>query len=307
MLACWQEVNAGSTTICNENAYKGTMWKKRDIVRVSAVIIGTIVGWGLIRLIFPSLDYYPPESLTSELERSWFVNAGVRKLAMMSYAITALIVMAILFNVVQQRWPGRGSYKGLAFGTSFGVVWFFGFLGGWAFLGTTLRAELLNGVVDPVPLAFGGWLIGLAVGRDVPQTEQQTSTPWLAIPMVAFGFVVVHALGATLLKSVVGPASSLLFVPTNPLQFALLAGLGLWVGGMYVVLRAGLPFKSTWARVAFFAFGVFGFSWTWFHMFLVIIDLAGLLHVGLLAGLPGAVGVFVGALAYEWLARVIPS
>ena len=89
--------------------------------------------------------------------------------------------------------------------------------------------------------------------------------------------------------------------------FALLAGLGLWVGGMYVVLRAGLPFKSTWARVAFFAFGVFGFSWTWFHMFLVIIDLAGLLHVGLLAGLPGAVGVFVGALAYEWLARVIPS
>ena len=36
-------------------------------------------------------------------------------------------------------------------------------------------------------------------------------------------------------------------------------------------------------------------------MFLVIIDLAGLLHVGLLAGLIGAVGVFAGALIYEWL------
>ena len=278
------------------------MWKKRDIVRVTAVVIATIVGWGLIRLLFPGLDYYPPESLTNSLDRSWFVTAGLRKLAMACYATVALIVMAILFGVVQRRWPGRGSFKGFAFGASFGVVWFFGFLGGWAFLGTTLRAELLNGVVDLVPLAVAGWLIGLAAGRDVPQSGQRVSRPWLAILLVAFGFLAVHALGATLFEGIVGPASSLLFVPTNPLQIALLAGLGLWVGAMYVVLRAGLPGESAWARVAFFAFGIFGFSWTWFHMFLVIIDLAGLLHVGLLAGLMGAVGVFAGAFIHEWLA-----
>ena len=278
------------------------MWKKRDIVRVCTVIIVTIVGWGLIRLIFPSLDYYPPESLINNLERSWVVIAGIRKLAMACYATLALIVMAILFGVVQQRWPGRGSLKGLAFGASFGIVWFFGFLGGWAFLGTTLRAELLNGVVDLIPLAIAGWLIGLAVGRDVPHSVQRVPRPWLAILLVAFGFLAVHALGATFFNDLVGSASSLLFVPTNPLQIALLAGLGLWTGGTYIVLRAGLPGESTWARVAFFAFGVFGFSWTWFHMFLVIIDLAGLLHVGLLAGLMGAVGAFAGAFIYEWLA-----
>lgn len=283
------------------------MWTKRDIVRAGAAIFGTLVGWGLIRLLFPILDYYPPESLTGNLERSWFVTAGVRKLAMVGYVTVALVVMAMLFNVVQQRWSGRGSFKGMVFGASFGVVWAFGFLGGWAFLGTTLRAELLNGVVDLVPWLVAGWLIGLAVGRDVPQAEQRMPRPWLAVLLVALGFVAVHALGATLLDDLVGPASTLLFVPTNPLQIALLAGLGLWVGGMYVVLRAGPAFENTWARVAFFAFGVFGFSWTWFHMFLVIIDLAGLLHVGLLAGLLGAVGVFAGALAYEWLARVTPG
>jgi len=129
--------------------------------------------------------------------------------------------------------------------------------------------------------------------------------PFLATLLLAFGFVAFHALGATFLDDLVGSASSLLFVPTNPLQIALLAALGLWVGWMYMVLHAGLPFESTWARVAFFAFGVFGFSWTWFHLFLVIVDLAGLLHVGLLVGLLGAVGVFAGALAYEWLARAI--
>lgn len=282
------------------------MWNKRDIIRVSTAIVGTIVGWGLIRLLFASLDYYPPESLISNLERSWFVTAGVRKLAMACYATVALIVMAILFGVVQQRWPGRGSFKGFAFGASFGVVWFFGFLGGWAFLGTTLRAELLNGVVDLVPLAVSGWLIGLAVGRDVPRSGQRVPRPWLAIFLVAFGFVAVHAAGATFFAEIGGPASSLLFVPTNLIQFTLLAGLGLWAGGMYIVLYQGLAGESTWARTAFFAFGIFGFSWTWFHLFLVIIDLAGLLHMGLLVGLMGAVGVFAGAIAYEWLARVLP-
>ena len=66
-------------------------------------------------------------------------------------------------------------------------------------------------------------------------------------------------------------------------------------------------FETTWARVAFFAFGVFGHSWTWFHLFLVIIDFASVLLAGLLVGLIGAVGVFAGALAYEWLARVVPK
>ncbi len=130
--------------------------------------------------------------------------------------------------------------------------------------------------------------------------------PWRAVLLVAVIFVAVHALGATLLADLVGSTSGLLLVPTTPLQIAVLAGLGVWVGGMYVVLRAGPPFESTWARVAFFAFGVFGHSWTWFHLFFVI-EFAGVLHEVLLVGLIGAVGVFAGALAYERFAGVRPN
>lgn len=281
------------------------MWTKRDVVRAAVAIIATMVGWGLIRLLFPSLDYFPPESLMAELERSWVFDAGIRKVAMAIYATLALVLMAVFLKVVQGRWPGRGAAKGLALGGFIGGVWALGFLGGWAFLGTTLPQELKNIAVDSIPLTAGGWLIGLAVGQDVPRSERPVTKAWLAVLLVAIGFVAVHALGATLLVDLVGPGSALLFVPTTALQIALLVGLGLWAGGMYRVLRPWLPFESPWARAAFFAFGVFGHCWTWFHLFIPVMDFGGVLHLGLLVGLLGAFGVFVGGLIYEWLARVI--
>ncbi|UCE76132.1 MAG: hypothetical protein JSU62_09700 [Gammaproteobacteria bacterium] len=167
--------------------------RKRDIVRTGAAIITTLAGWGLIRFVF--FDYFPPESLIRDLQRSEFVSAGMRKPAIACYATVALIMMAVFFNIVQVRWPGRGGVKGLAFGASLGVVWSFGFLTGWAFLGTTLRAELLNSVVDLIALAVAGLLIGLVAGRDVPRSERGMWKPWLAVLLVALGFVAVHAGG----------------------------------------------------------------------------------------------------------------
>ena len=189
----------------------------------------------------------------------------------------------------------------MVFGASLGVVWSFGFLTGWAFLGTTLRAELLNSVVDLTALSVAGWLIGLAVGRDVPRSRRGMWKPWLAVILVAFGFVVVHAFGSWFLADHVASTADLLLIPTTLPQIALLFGLGVWVGGMFVVLHAGLPFDNAWSRAALFAFGVFGLSWTWFHVFFAI-EFAGVLHTVLLVGLIGALGVFAGALAYEGFA-----
>lgn len=278
------------------------MWKKRDIVRASFAIIVTLVGWALIRLAFPPLDYYPPESLVRDLGPSWFATAGIRQPVKVAYVTVALVLMTLIFKVVQERWPGRGAIKGLVFGVWFGIVWSFGFLTGWAFLGTTLRAELLNSVVDLIPLAIYGWLIGVAIGRDVPRSAQRTMKPWLAVLLVTFGFVMVHTVGTRFIADLVDPASSMLLIPASPLQILLLVGLGIWAGGGYVVLRTGLPFESMWARAAFYAFGVFGYCWTWFHLFFVI-EIADVLPAVLLVGIVGAVGVFAGSLTYEWFAR----
>lgn len=280
------------------------MWKKQDIVRAGTAIIVTLAGWVFIRLAFPQLDYYPPESLVRDLGPSWIAETGIRQPVKVAYVTVALVSMALFFKIMQQRWPGRGVVKGLVYGTWFGLVWSLGFLTGWAFLGTTLRAELINCIVDLIPLAVAGWLIGVAIGTDVPKAAYGTTKSLLAILLVTFGFVGVHTLGAIFLADFVGPASRLLLIPASPLQITLLAGLGACAGGMYVVIREWLPFESAWARTAFFAFGVFGYCWTWFHLFFVI-EIAGVLPAVLLVGLTGAAGVFAGSLAYESLARII--
>jgi len=267
----------------------------RESMRAGAVIIAG-AALGLVRFVI--YDYVPPEGLIRNLERSVFVTTGMQMSAKTVFAAVAISMMAVFFRLVQQRLPGRRGVKGLVFGASLGIIWSFGFFTGWAFLGTTLRADFLNSVVDLIALAFAGWLIGLAIGSDVPRSEHETWKPWLAVLLVAVGFVSVHALGAWLFADLFTSTADLLLVPTTLTQVVLLAGLGMWTGVMYVMLRTGLPFNKTWARVAFFAFGVFGHSWTWFHVFFVI-EFAGVLPTVLLVGLIGAAGVFAGAIIYE--------
>jgi hypothetical protein len=104
-----------------------------------------------------------------------------------------------------------------------------------------------------------------------------------------------------LLHARLGQTADLFPRPETALQYTTLFMVGLWAGVTYVILRTGLPFDAAWANAAFFAFGVFGHSWTWFKVYLVI-EFSGVLLTLLLIGFLGALGVFIGAFAYEWAA-----
>ncbi len=274
------------------------MFEKRYAGTIAAAIIAIVV-WA--RLFHPTWDYYPPERLVDGLERSWIVAAGVRDLAFFGYVVVALGMMTLFFSIVQRRWALNGALKGLLYGTSLGIIWAFGFLAGWAFLGTTLRAEILNCLIDVIGLAAAGWAVGLMIGTDLPTAAREISKPWLAVVFAASGFVAVHTLGALVFAVPFGETADLLLRPGSSLQYGLLAALGAWAGQMFVMLRHALPFNSVVARSAFFAFGVFGHSWLWFHLFFVI-EFAGVFTTTLLTGLMGSAGVFVGIVAYEWTA-----
>ena len=264
---------------------------------IVAVIIAVVVIWA--RLFHSTWDYFPPDNLVGSLERSWIVTAGRRDWAFFTYIVVALGMMTLFFSLIQRRWALRGGTKGLLFGMSLGIIWAFGFLTGWAFLGTTLRAETLNILIDLVGLSAGGYLVGLMVGRDLPPAPREIPRPWLVVVLVASGFVAAHNLGAVFLSDVLPETAELLLRPRTLLQYGLLLGLGVWAGQMFVMLRHTLPLSNAMVRSAFFAFGVFGHSWILFHLFFVI-EFAGVFATTLLTGLMGSVGVFVGIVAYEW-------
>jgi len=275
------------------------MLRKRYAGMAVAAIITMVVIWA--RLFHPTWDYYPPDGLVNSLERSWFVAASVRDLAIFVYLVVALGMMTAFFSVLQHRWALHAGLKGLLYGTSLGVIWAFGFLTGWAFLGTTLRAEILNCLIDLTGLAAAGCFVGLMLGQDSLSAPREISKPWLAVVFVGLGFVAVHTLGSVVFAVPFGETADLLLRPRSSLQYGLLVALGAWAGQMFVMLRHTLPFKSVVMRSAFFAFGVFGHSWLWFHLFFVI-EFSRVFATTVLTGLMGSVGVFVGIVAYEWTA-----
>ena len=276
------------------------MFEKRYAGMTAAAIIAVVVI--LARLFHPTWDYFPPDNLVNSLERSWIVTAGLRDWAFFGYIVVALGMMTLFFSILQRRWALHAGAKGLLFGMSLGIIWAFGFLTGWAFLGTAVRAETLNILIDVVGLSAGGYLVGLMFGQDLPSASRDFSKPWLAVVLVALGFVAAHNLGAVFLSDLFAETAELLLRPRTLLQYGLLLGLGVWAGQMFVMLRHTLPFRNATVRSAFFAFGVFGHSWTLFQLFFVI-EFAGVFATTLLTGLIGSVGVFVGIVAYEWTVR----
>ena len=264
-----------------------------------ALVLTTIV-WIGIRLVLPQFDYYPPEVLFGIFERSWILENGLRRFAMAAYVVIELVLMTALFAAVQARWPGRAGLKGMGFGLFIGGVWALGFLTGWAFMGTSPYAELLNGALDLPPLMLGGWMVGRIIGNDVPATKGAYARTWPAAVIVAAGYLGVHTLAVAFLAGPVGPAAVLLTPPQTLLQYGLLGLLGLFVGTMYVVLRPGLRHFGTGAAAALFAFGVFGQAWAWFQLFFVI-EFAAIAPICLLLAGIDCAGVFVGVVAYELL------
>ncbi len=276
------------------------MLEKRNAGMFFAAIIAVTVVYA--RLFHPTWDYYPPDVLVNTLERSWFVTAGVRDVAFLMYIVVALGMMTLFFALLQRRWALHAGTKGLFLGMSLGIIWAFGFLTGWAFLGTTLRAETLNILIDLTGLSAVGYIIGVLIGQDYALAPRYLPKPWLAIVFVALGFVAAHYLGTALVSGLLVETVDLLLRPRSFLQYGLLLGLGAWAGLMYVMLRHTLPLRNTMLRAAFFALGVFGHSWIWFHLFFVI-EFSGVFTTTLLTGLMGSIGVFVGIVVYEWVAK----
>lgn len=265
-------------------------------------ILGVLLLWAVIRLAFPGLTYTPPDVLAQALSPSVFVQSDSQKIVMFAYVTVALVLLFLFFTAIQNRLTGKRGLNGLFFGAALGVLWSLGFLTAVVFLESPLYVELQNGLVDLIPLALAGWLAGLILEPDRARAATPASFSLLAISVIGIAYAAIHSVTLLLFDDPTGVLARLALTPTTAGSYLMLTAIGAWAGTMYVVFRPGMPFKSVWANSGFFAAGIFGHSWVWFHMFFNILY-ADVLLITIGMGVVDILGIFVGVVAYEHLLR----
>ncbi len=267
---------------------------------VAAVVVA-IVAWVGIRVI-PALGYFPPELFERAFAPSDFIERGIKDIVFVAYLSMAVVLLFVFFAAFEGRLGGKRGTKGLIYGSMLGVLWSLAFLSSTEFFETSLTAEIINAVVDLLPLAFAGWLAGLTLGTDRPPEPEPASSHWLAIPVIGLGFVVLHSVTVVLFDDPSTALARMMFTPQGLVGYLWLAAFGAWIGAMYVVFRGSLTFRSVWANAGYFAVVVVGHSWFWFNMFFNILYADVLLAMVFMCALD-IVGVFVGVAVYERIHR----
>ncbi len=269
----------------------------RKMALSAAAVLAVIVVWVGLRLI-PALGYFPPALFDQTFAPSVFVQLGIKDFVFVAYLCVAVVLLFVFFAAIQRRLGGRAGANGLVYGSMLGVLWSLAFLSATEFFETSLTAEIINAVVDLVPLALAGWLAGLTLGTDKPTETEPASSHLLAIPIIGLTFVVFHSVTVLLFEDPSAAMARMMFTPNGVVGYLWLAAIGAWIGAIYVVLRGCLTFASAWANAGFFAVVVVGHSWLWFNTFFNILYADVLLAMVFMCAIDIA-GVFVGAAIYE--------
>ncbi|MDJ0749576.1 MAG: hypothetical protein QNJ11_08825 [Woeseiaceae bacterium] len=269
----------------------------RKMALSAAAVFAVIIVWVGLRLV-PALGYFPPELFEQTFAPSVFIELGIREPVFVAYLSIASILVFVFFAAFQRRLGGKRGTKGIVYGSMLGVLWSLAFLSATEFFETSLSAEVINSVVDLVPLAFAGWLAGLTLGSDNPPDTEPASSNLLAIPVIGIGFLAFHSVTVLLFDDPSVALARMMFTPSSVVGFLWLAAIGAWIGAMYVVLRGCLTFDSALANAGYFAVVVVGHSWLWFNMFFNILYADVLLAMLAMCALD-IVGVFVGVAVYE--------
>ena len=124
----------------------------RKLTYSALAILAVLTIWLGMRVMSPALAYYPPEIFVQALPPSTFIENEIFLPVFITYLTIALVLQFLAFAAIQGRLKGSPGAKGLIFGTVMGVLWAIAFMSSTEFFGTTVRAEIINGVVDIIPL-----------------------------------------------------------------------------------------------------------------------------------------------------------
>lgn len=269
---------------------------KKNIIFITKnllVVIVTILIFGLVSKTIGGVGNMP-QSLIDTYGDSIFVKNGAKLPAIITLCSIIMGFLLINFHVIKNGIHNNRLFKGLIFGSSFGILWFLGFTELIIIFNSGSFSHLESSIRDFISLTVFGLLSGaLLCKSDITKIERNPRS-LMAVPFVAIIFAVFH--GAQY------------YFTLDPINLRIssfmdvlwLLATGAWIGFMYYLFSPGIKFNNKYLGILFFSFSVFGTNWLLYTSFYnIFLDIP--LWDVFLRCFAGCTGVLIGLVAYEYI------
>lgn len=260
--------------------------KRRGVTFFLIVLAGTIVAVLLHQL------HHDPLMTLSTKARSVVVTSGYFPPAALASLAVAFCVMGLVFLAIQKRLHGTKQRKGAFFGIALGGMYLVGMIEAYVTYPVSLFGEIYTGMVDASGILLMSLLLGRYMADDVPDGERPVSPPFSVILIITAIYVLMRYFSYTVLQI----ESSF---PTRPLAtFLWTAGMGCWIGVMYLLIGGGIRNETPFRQAVVFGGLVFGINWIIYNLFVLLFIRASVLDLlsrAVFDALAIMIGVFVSS------------
>ena len=229
-------------------------------------------GWGFILIIVAStilaillhqLHDDPLMHLKSKPQSILITSGWFPPVAFIALAFT-FGVMGRIFLGIQKTFRGTKLWKGGVFGFALSGLWIIGMTEVYVLYPVSLFGEIYTGIADSCGILLMSLLIGKYRADDTLNGETHMSTTFPAIIIITVIYIMVRYFSYAVLQI----ESSYV---TRPLAtFLWTAGMGGWIGVMYILISGGMLRMHPLKRAVLFGGLVFGNNWILFNLFALL-------------------------------------
>lgn len=242
---------------------------------------------------------HDPLTTLSTKGRSIIITSGYFPPAAFAGLAIAFGIMGLMFLAIQKNLRGTKRVKGALFGVALGGMYLVGVVEASVVYPVSLLGEVYTGMVDGSGILLMSLLLGKYMADDVPGGESLGYRVLPAVLLIPVVYVLMRYFSYTVLRI----ESS---YSTRPLATLLwTAGMGCWVGAMYILVGRDMPRRSPLEQAAVFGGLVFGINWVLFNLFVLLfieIPVSDLLYRSVFDSLAVIIGV---CLASEFSSRPV--
>lgn len=243
----------------------------KPAVRFLLIVLASTV----FAIVLHQLHHDPLMTLSTKA-RSVVITSGLFPPVAFGSLAATFAILGLVFLAIQNSLPGTRRYKGALFGIALGGMYVVGMIEAYVVYPVPLFGEIYTGVVDGAGILLMSLLLGRYMADDGPEAVGM-EYPVSALLIITACYVAVRYFSYTVLQIESTWA-------TRPLAtFLWTAGMGAWVGVMYVLVGRGISPARPARQALFFGGLVFGINWLLFNLFVLLfiqVPLLDLLYRG---------------------------